>query len=115
VHQWRCISGLDSQHWEARALDDRTYAFINRRSNLCLDVINSATTDAAVVVQANCRYTNNQRWGLKRNTDGSMRVIAKHSGKCLDVAWADKANGGRLVQSRCWNGANQRWQITELA
>ncbi|MEU8404280.1 RICIN domain-containing protein [Nonomuraea sp. NPDC048892] len=114
THQWRCLGQVLSQQWEARRFDDGAYVFIARHSGKCLDVAYASTANAAAVVQATCRFTNNQRWRIKTNADGTKRVIAKHSGLCLDVANVDPADGARVVQARCWGGENQSWHVSRV-
>ena len=83
-------------------------------SLMCIEILDSVSTDNAPLVQAECNNGSNQAF-LRQDTDlGLSQLIAAHSGKCLLVEFNSTNLGRAVVQGNCADNSSALWQIGEV-
>lgn len=87
------------------------YQFVNRWTQLCLEVRNGSAASGAAVDQFLCSSAADEMWGLFYISPWTFYLVNYQSGKCLDVSGASRDDSALIQQWDCNHTVAQKWWV----
>jgi len=90
---------------------------VNQAGNNCIDVPNSAPTNALQLVQWTCNSGANQNFTFVPVTGlaNTYNIRTLTAGSCIDISGNSTADNAQVIQYTCHSGNNQRFRLQAVA
>ena len=110
---WSNLLDLDATQGRVSASEE-SFVFVNKKSDLVLDVAGASTANGAGIVQSSPSGAQSQSWSLVYNGRGYFRLSNAMSDRVIDVTDESTQDGVTLTLYDDLDGDNQGWRLIDL-